>query len=144
MLLLFDVDGPCSQQGLVDTGDINEITRRLMPRMFNQTVPDLVCPEGQLGRELLLDGFDPDGMIRFPLPPEHSVAGQWGPCVRAAIGEKRSRFPCNVSTVFAFVRERVLVVAWRGLFRYLFVPEELRSAQLVFSGDPYLEPPSGD
>jgi hypothetical protein len=112
--------------------------------MFNQAVPDLICPEGHLGRTLLLTGFDPDGPVRFPLPPERSEPGRRGPYVRVSVGEKRSRFPLHVVTVVAFMPQRALVVTYRGLFRYLMVPEELRAAELVFKGDSYLPPSSSD
>jgi hypothetical protein len=139
--LLLDAEGPCSQKGLGESGNMGEVTRRLYPRMLNQAVPALVCPEGQLGRTLSLSGFDPDGTMRFPLPPERSDPGRWGPCVRATIGGKRSRFPLRVVTVAAFPQQKAVAVTYLGLFRYLFVPEELRSAELAFFGDPNLEPP---
>jgi Uncharacterized protein conserved in bacteria (DUF2169) len=142
--LLFDATGPCSLAGLAEGGDASEALRRLLPRMLNHAVPDLICAEGELGRTLTLSGFDPQGPVRFPLPPERSLPGKWGPCVRAAIGGKRSRFPLEVVTVAAFLPQRALVVTYRGLFRYLFVPEELRAAELVFAGNPYLEPAAGD
>lgn len=142
--LLFDPSGPCSLRGLTEGGDMSQVMRRVAPRILSQTVPDQICPEGKLGRSLRLDGFDPDGPVRFPLPPERSVPGQWGPFVRASIGGKRSRFPLQVVTLTAFLPQRALVVTYRGLFRYLMVPEDLRAAELEFAGNPCLEPCSGE
>ncbi len=132
--LLLDREGPNSFAALSENDDPLAMSRIALNRAFNQTVPDLVCPEGQLGRELRLRGFDHSGDVVFPLPPERAIPGQWGPCVHVAVGDRRSRFPLSIRSVIAFVDERALVVTYAGQFRYLMLPEQLRTAALTWTG----------
>jgi hypothetical protein len=66
----------------------------------------------------------PEGDVDIPLPPSR------GPEVSVRIGQRRSRFPTRLSTVLVLGPERVVIATYRGLFRYLFSPEELREAVL--------------
>jgi hypothetical protein len=52
----------------------------------------------------------------------------------------KSRFPLFISTIVALVPQRVLVVSYLGLFRYLFRPEELRRAELRWYGEKPVPP----
>jgi hypothetical protein len=87
-----------------------------------------------LGPDISLSGFDADGDLRFPLPPEKALPGEWGPTVYASVGDLKSRFPLSVSTIVVLAPQRVVVVTYLALFRYLFRPEEIRSAELRWLG----------
>jgi hypothetical protein len=139
--LLLDRAGPNSFEALSQNEDPLALSRIALSGVFNQAVPGLVCPEGQLGRELRLRGFDHQGDVVFPLPPERSQPGQWGPCVHVAAGERRSRFPLSIRSVIAFVDERALVVTYAGVFRYLMIPEQIRTAVLTWTGEIVVNPP---
>ncbi|MFH1764448.1 MAG: DUF2169 domain-containing protein [Gemmatimonadota bacterium] len=131
---LFDASGPGSFDELGQSQDPMALPRAFIRTAFNQAVPDLVCPTGELGITLSLSGFDADGDLLFPLPPEQAVPGEWGPTVHASIGELKSRFPLSVSTIVVLAPQRVLIVTYLALFRYLFRPEELRLAELRWPG----------
>jgi hypothetical protein len=137
---LLDPNGPGSLNELAASPDAMALPRALTTRLFNQTVPGLICPNGKLGKTLRLSGFDANGDIVFPLPPERAVPEQLGPTVHSAIGELKSRFPLFISTIVALVPQRVLVVSYLGLFRYLFRPEELRRAELRWYGEKPVPP----
>jgi hypothetical protein len=68
------------------------------------------------------------------------VPEQLGPTVHASIGELKSLFPLFISTIVVLVPQRVLVVSYLGLFRYLFQPEEMRRAELRWYGEKSLPP----
>ncbi len=139
--LLLDAKGPGSLEELAKSPDPLDLPRAVATRAFNQTVPGLICPAGQLGRFLRLSGFDANGDVIFPLPPERSIPGEAGPAVHVSIGSLKSRFPLSISTVVALVPRRVLVVTYLGLFRYLFREEEVRTAELRWYGEVPVEPP---
>lgn len=144
--LFLDAQGPGSFEVLSQASDPLSLPRAIFDQAFNQAVPDLVCPNGQLGSEISVSGFDSDGDLLFPLPPEGAVPGDWGPTVHASIGDLKSRFPLSVSTIVLLVPQRVVVVTYLALFRYLFRPEELRSAELRWSGATIVaapRPPAG-
>jgi hypothetical protein len=132
--LLLEPTGPGSFEELSQSSDSLALPRAIFDQAFNQAVPDLICPEGELGRSVTLTGFDPDGDLVFPLPPENAEPGQWGPSVHAAIGELRSLFPLSISTVAVLAPQRVIIVTYQTVFRYLFRPEELRLAELRWTG----------
>lgn len=141
--LFLDATGPGSFEELSQAPDTLALPRAIFDQAFNQAVPDLVCPNGQLGRSIALSGFDANGELHFPLPPERSVPDEWGPTVHASIGSLKSRFPLSVSTIVVLAPQRVVIVTYLALFRYLFRPEELRSAELRWCGTtsvPALEP----
>jgi len=132
--LFLDASGPGSFEELSQSSDSMALPQAIFDQAFNQAVPDLVCPNGQLGRSLSLSGFDAEGDLLFPLPPEQAVPGEWGPTVHASIGDLRSHFPLSASTVVVLAPQRVVIVTYLALFRYLFRAEELRSAELRWSG----------
>lgn len=132
--LFLDADGPGSLEGLSQSSDSLALPRALFRQAFNQAVPDLVCPNGELGRVISLSGFDADGDLLFPLPPEVAVPGEWGPTVHVSIGDLKSRFPLSISTILVLAPQRVVVVTYLAVFRYLFRAEDLRSAELRWSG----------
>jgi hypothetical protein len=132
--VLLDPGGPGSFEGLAQSPDPLALPRALATRAFNQSVPGLICPAGKLGRTLTLSGFDAGGDLVFPLPLERAVPGRWGPVAHVAIGPLRSRFPLSVSTVVALLPQRVLIVTFLALFRYLVRPEEIRRAELRWYG----------
>jgi len=140
---LFEPRGAGSFEALSQSSDTLALPRATLRQAFNQAVPDMVCPRGELGRTLTLSGFDANGEVCFPLPPEVAEAGRWGPVVHAAVGDLRSRFPLAISTVIVLVAQRVMIVTYLGLFRYLFRPEESRSAQLRWEGPVQVPHPSG-
>jgi hypothetical protein len=141
---LMDATGPGSMAALAALPDPTALPLALTRRMFSQTVPGLVCPSGKLGRTLRLSGFDAAGDVVFPLPPERAVPSKSGPTVHVSVGALRSRFPLSISTIVALVPQRVLVVTWLGLFRYFFRPEEMRTAELRWSGDKTVPPPAAE
>jgi hypothetical protein len=142
--LFLDANGPKSFEELAQNSDAMALPRVMLHQAFNLAVPDLVCPNGQVGRDISLSGFDADGDLFFPLPPERAVPGEWGPTVHASIGEKNSRFPLSISTILVLAPERVVIVSYSASFRYLFRPEELRSAELRWSGSTSVPaPPTG-
>lgn len=132
--LFLDARGPKSFEELSQSSDKMALPRTIFHQAFNQAVPDLVCPNGQLGPDIALSGFDADGDLLLPLPPEQAVPGEWGPTVHVSIGDMGSRFPLSISTIVVLARMRVVVVTYLAAFRYLFRPEELRSAELRWSG----------
>ena len=138
---LFEPSGPGSFEALSQSSDPMALPRATFFQAFNQAVPDMVCPRGELGRTLFLSGFDAHGDLSFPLPPERARPGEWGPVVHASVGDLKSRFPLEISTVVVLVPQRAVVVTYLGLFRYLFRPEELRSAELRWNGDAAVPPP---
>jgi hypothetical protein len=140
--VLLDASGPGSFQELSAAADPMALPRAMIASMFHQTVPELVCPAGKLGRTLRLSGFDAAGDVVFPLPPERAVPGQSGPTIHVSTGNVASRFPLAISTVIALVPERALVVTYLGLFRYLFRPEELRRCELRWHGAVPVPPPA--
>jgi len=101
-----------------------EIAAGLMEEAGQDAVAELIARPGELGTELRLYGFDPWEEVVLPLPPFH------GPDVVVQVGPHRSRFPTSIGTVVALVDERVLVVTYRCVFRYLFRPGEARTARL--------------
>jgi hypothetical protein len=131
---LFPAEGPDSFEALSQSSDSMALPRATFYQAFNQAVPDMVCPRGELGGTVYLSGFDARGSLRFPLPPERAEPGRWGPVVHVSIGNLRSCFPLSISTVVVLVPERVVVVTYLALFRYLFRPEELRAAELRWTG----------
>ncbi|MBT8397239.1 MAG: DUF2169 domain-containing protein [Gemmatimonadetes bacterium] len=96
----------------------------MMDTIFQEAVPELVFPEDALPEMVRLLAAAPEGDVDIPLPPSR------GPEVSVRIGGRRSRFPTKLSTVLVLGPERVVVATYRGLFRYLFSPEELREAVL--------------
>lgn len=132
--LFLDASGPKSFEALAQNPDTMALPRVIFHQAFNLAVPDLVCPNGQLGRDITLSGFDTDGDLFFPLPSEQALPGVWGPTVHASVGDMKSRFPLSVSTIVVLAPQRVVIVSYSAAFRYLFRPEELRSAELRWSG----------
>ncbi len=139
---LLDATGSGSFEELGSSPDSMALPRAILGQTFNQAVPELICPAGNLGRTIQLSGFHPDGDLVFPLPPEKAVPGQSGPTVFVSMGELRSRFPLSVSTMVILVPQRVVILTYLGLFRYLFRPEELRSAELRWFGSPTVPAPA--
>lgn len=138
--LLLDPTGPRSFDALSKSEDPLAMTKAFSRYAFNNAVPDLVCPSGRLGQSLRLSGFDADGDLVFPVPPEQAIPGRWGPTVHVCVGDLESRFPLAVSMLVVLIPERVVIVTYLALFRYLFRPEELRSAELRWSGEPEIHP----
>lgn len=131
---LLDATGPGSFKAIAESKDPMALSRVVLPRAFHQAVPGLICPSGGLGKELVLTGFDPRGDVVFPLPPERSTPGEWGPVVHASVGDKRSRFAMSISSIVVFVPQRALVVTYAACFRYLMIPEQLRSCVMTWTG----------
>lgn len=100
-----------------------------METMFNQAVPELIADPEDWGDRLRLTGFNPDGDLVLLAPDLR------GPTAHASVGELRSRFPSQLTSVIVLVPERVLVATYRCLFRYLVRPEELRSVELRWEED---------
>lgn len=140
---LFDPSGPNSFESLSQSSDPMALPRATFRQAFNQAVPDMVCPRGELGDRVTLSGFDEHGRLTFPLPHERGEPGKWGPVVHASVGDLRSRFPASISTVVVLVPQRVVIVTYLALFRYLFRPEELRSCRLRWIGSAAVAPPAG-
>jgi hypothetical protein len=97
---------------------------RLLESGFNQTVPELVARREDLGSHLRLTGFSADGSIVFPMPRLS------GPTVHASAGALRSCFPSIISSLVVLAPERVVVVTYLCLVRYLFRPMEKRHIEL--------------
>jgi hypothetical protein len=96
----------------------------LLDTIFQEAIPELVFPDDALPEGVRLLAAAPEGDVDIPLPPSR------GPEVSVRIGGRRSRFPTRLSTVLVLGPEKVVIATYRGLFRYLFSPEELREAVL--------------
>lgn len=112
-------------------GEPETISERVTQSMFNQAVPELIAPAGHLGDRVLLSGFSEEGPVELPLPPLS------GPSARVQIGDRKSVIPSRLSTVVLLPDSRAVVGTYMCLFRYLFQPQEARSAALVWPGGGY-------
>lgn len=105
-----------------------ELAFRFMEGGFNQTVPQLVIQPDELGDSIYLQGFSHEGDMVIPMPPIN------GPTAHVDVGSLRSIFPSIISTVVVLTQEKILIVTYLCLFRYLFRPMEQR--QVVLKWDP--------
>ncbi len=106
-----------------------ELAFRMMKGGFNQAVPQLVVRPDELGDSIKLQGFDIEGDMVIPMPPLH------GPSAYVEVGELRSMFPSVISTIVVLVQEKILVVTYLSLFRYLFRQMEQRRVTLKWAND---------
>ena len=105
----------------------------LARQSFQQAPPDFVCPHGDLGERLSLQGFDPRGLLHIALPPEESWPGQ-GPTLEVEVGARRGTFGLRIATLIVRVTERMLVIGYAASFRYRMNPGEQRRAVLHWHG----------
>lgn len=89
--------------------------------------PALSCPPDRLGAELVLEGFDAAGALRWPLPRP----GGWA---SVQIGERRARLPLAIARIVAMPAERALAVTWSARFRWLMEPRDERSVVVGWDG----------
>jgi hypothetical protein len=113
-----------------------DVLMPLMKSMPHQTVPSLVAAPADLGSTIQLTGFTEDGRWDCPLPACR------GPELEVAVGERTSRFSSELATVIVLVDQRVLIVTYRCLFRYLFAPQERRRAALTWGFGDAIKLPS--
>ncbi len=114
--------------------DLEKMVCDMLEPLFNQTVPELVANPDDLGDQLRLLGFSPEGELIFPMPR------RVGPTAHVSVGNLRSRFPSALSHLIVLAREQVLIATYLCLFRYLFRPMEKRYAELRWTDPPEVKP----
>ncbi len=122
---LFRTQAPFIDAALLERPPL-EIAAQLMESAGQDAVPELVAQPGQLGEQLTLRGFHPDGDLTLPLPPYS------GPVLTVSVGASRSRFPTTIGAVIVLVEDPVVIITYRCAFRYLFRPGEQRWARLAW------------
>ncbi len=117
-----------------ESADPEDLMIPLIESVFNQTVPELVIKNGEIGANIRLSGLSTTGDIIFPTPP--SI----GPTAIVTVGSLHSRFPSTLSSLVILADERVLIAGYLCLFRYLFSPLEKRCVKLEGFDDPIVRP----
>lgn len=130
--LLLDESGPYSWDEIGT--DTRKLTQAVMRQSFQQAPPDFVCPRGGLGPQLLIKGFEENGLLRVALPPEVATP-ESGAVAYVEVGALKAVFALRIASLIVLVPERVLVVGYSTAFRYLMRPREMRRTQLRWHGD---------
>ena len=113
-----------------ETVDPEDLMVPLIESVFNQTVPELVIKNEEIGANVRLSGLSASGDIIFPTPP--SI----GPTAIVTVDSLHSRFPSTLSSLVILADEQVLIAGYLCLFRYLFRPLEKRRVKLEGFDDP--------
>jgi hypothetical protein len=101
------------------TFDEKGILRRLSPRFFNAAFPGMIAERVEPGDPVTLEGFSPDGPLRFVIPPAPLA-------VDLGIGGARMRRVMPVDQIGVETEERRVFIAYRFPFRYTIVPRQTR------------------
>lgn len=125
--------------GILDMPDFSgkepsEVMPEMMEGLFQQTVPELVAQPEDLGDCFRLVGFSSDGDIIFPCPHLQ------GPTAHVSIDDSRSRFPSKISSIVILAEQKIMIVTYLCVFRYLFRAEDKRSVELKWSGNAKVDP----
>ncbi len=113
------------ERGIEYDAERNE--QRVKPEVFHNAHPDLVFPALPPGTSILVEGMTPEAPFAFRLP-ELAVR------VEVKLGEKVYEPAGKVDTVAVYVDPRRVYLIHRTPFKYVVVPEELRTARLEVLG----------